>query len=139
MPVNRWSPSRALLTVAASVALWAVIAGLCLLVGSTGHIGFPTQFSYRLEVVLLASLIGAALSSAGVAYQAILRNPLADPFLLGVSSGASLFGYIWQFGFATAILNRFGGESGAALSQLDSGWIIGLICSSRSVIESALS
>jgi iron complex transport system permease protein len=41
-------------------------------------------------MVLLSSLVGAALSAAGVAYQAILRNPLAEPYLLGVSSGASL-------------------------------------------------
>jgi iron complex transport system permease protein len=45
----------------------------------------------------LASLIGAALGASGVVYQAILRNPLADPYLLGVSTGASLAAYIWRF------------------------------------------
>lgn len=48
-------------------------------------------------MVLLSSLVGAALSAAGVAYQAILRNPLAEPYLLGVSSGASLAAYLWRF------------------------------------------
>ena len=52
--------------------------------------------AYRREMVGLASLVGAALASAGVAYQATLRNPLADPYLLGVSSGAALAAYLWQ-------------------------------------------
>ena len=47
----------------------------------------------RLPRVLLGALVGAALASAGVAFQAVLRNPLADPFLLGVSGGA-LFGRV---------------------------------------------
>jgi iron complex transport system permease protein len=50
----------------------------------------------RLQSVLSASLIGFALALAGVAYQAILRNPLADPYLLGVSSGATLAAYLWH-------------------------------------------
>ncbi len=44
----------------------------------------------RLPRVLLAALVGAALSAAGAAFQALLRNPLADPFILGVSGGAAL-------------------------------------------------
>lgn len=44
----------------------------------------------RLPRVLLAALVGGALSLAGVAFQGIFRNPLADPYLLGVASGASL-------------------------------------------------
>jgi len=44
----------------------------------------------RLPRVLLAALVGAALSGAGVAFQATLRNPLADPYILGVSGGAAL-------------------------------------------------
>jgi len=44
----------------------------------------------RLPRVLLAALVGAALSGAGVAFQAALRNPLADPYILGVSGGAAL-------------------------------------------------
>jgi iron complex transport system permease protein len=44
----------------------------------------------RLPRVLLAVIVGAALSVAGTAYQALLRNPLADPYILGVSSGAAL-------------------------------------------------
>ena len=44
----------------------------------------------RLPRALLAGLVGAALSLSGVTFQAVLRNPLADPYLLGVSGGAAL-------------------------------------------------
>jgi iron complex transport system permease protein len=47
-------------------------------------------FTVRLPRLLLAILVGAALAVAGAAYQALLRNPLADPYVLGVSSGAAL-------------------------------------------------
>src|SRR5439155_21923833 len=105
------------MTILASAAVWAVVATLCLMVGST-DIGWPTagQFRYRIEVVLLASLVGAALSAAGVTYQAVLRNPLADPYLLGVSSGAALFAYLWHMPALSGILLSLGyGQQ--ALSQ----------------------
>ncbi len=54
-------------------------------------------FGIRLPRILLAGLIGGALAGAGVVFQAILRNPLAEPYVLGVSSGAAL-------GAATGIL-----------------------------------
>jgi iron complex transport system permease protein len=44
----------------------------------------------RLPRVLMAIVVGAALAVAGAAYQALLRNPLADPGILGISSGAAL-------------------------------------------------
>ncbi|MFC9787542.1 FecCD family ABC transporter permease [Rhodococcus sp. NPDC127528] len=44
----------------------------------------------RLPRVVLGALVGATLAIAGAAYQGVFRNPLADPFLLGVSSGAGL-------------------------------------------------
>jgi len=44
----------------------------------------------RLPRLLLAGLVGASLALAGVVFQALLRNPLADPFVLGVSGGAAL-------------------------------------------------
>jgi iron complex transport system permease protein len=46
----------------------------------------------RLPRVALALGVGASLSTAGVIFQALLRNPLADPFVLGVSGGAALGG-----------------------------------------------
>lgn len=44
----------------------------------------------RVPRVLLGASVGAALALAGASYQAILRNPLAEPYLLGVSNGAAL-------------------------------------------------
>jgi iron complex transport system permease protein len=72
--------------------------------------------SVRMPRTLLAVLVGAALGLAGTLMQALTRNPLADPGLLGVSAGAafaivfsitvlgvsSLYGYIW-FAFAGAL------------------------------------
>ena len=44
----------------------------------------------RLPRVVLAALVGATLAAAGAAYQGVFRNPLADPYLLGVAAGAGL-------------------------------------------------
>lgn len=80
-----------------SVLLWAALASTCLLVGSTGW-GIPTEALLRarlIDNVLPASLIGAGLAVAGVIYQSLLRNPLADPYLLGVASGATLGKVVW--------------------------------------------
>ncbi|MFC1907875.1 FecCD family ABC transporter permease [Chloroflexota bacterium] len=44
----------------------------------------------RLPRVILAGLVGAALAIAGATYQGLFRNPLADPYLIGVAQGASL-------------------------------------------------
>ncbi|HEX9759630.1 MAG TPA: iron ABC transporter permease [Candidatus Acidoferrales bacterium] len=47
-------------------------------------------FELRLPRILLGILVGASLAVAGAGFQALLRNPLADPYVLGVSSGAAL-------------------------------------------------
>lgn len=47
-------------------------------------------FNLRLPRIVLAMFVGAALSVAGTSFQALLRNPLADPYVLGVSSGAAV-------------------------------------------------
>lgn len=47
-------------------------------------------YSIRLPRVLLAGLVGAGLAVSGAALQGLFRNPLADPQLIGVSSGAAL-------------------------------------------------
>ena len=46
--------------------------------------------NFRIPRVLMSVLVGAVLSVCGAAYQSIFRNPLTDPYILGVSSGASL-------------------------------------------------
>lgn len=47
-------------------------------------------FSVRLPRILFAGIVGAALSLGGVVFQALLRNPLADPYVLGISGGSAL-------------------------------------------------
>ena len=47
-------------------------------------------FDIRLPRVVLAALVGGALATSGATYQGLLRNPLADPYLIGISSGAAL-------------------------------------------------
>lgn len=44
----------------------------------------------RLPRIILAGLVGAALAAAGATYQGLFRNPLADPYLIGVAQGAAL-------------------------------------------------
>jgi len=63
------------------------------IIGSTDSL--PSNYALivneiRLPRILLAILVGAALSVAGAGFQALLRNPLADPYVLGVSSGAAV-------------------------------------------------
>jgi iron complex transport system permease protein len=61
----------------------------------------------RLPRVAGAALVGAALAVAGVLFQGLLRNPLADPFLLGTSSGAALgatIGFVIPGVFAAQLL-----------------------------------
>lgn len=65
----------------------------------------------RLPRVVFAAAVGAALASAGAVFQAVLRNPLADPYILGISGGAALGG--------TLVL-AVGGGAFAGLGEL--GW-----------------
>ena len=65
-----------------------------------GHLGLPVEavprlhdaivWDLRLPRVLTAAAVGAGLALAGAVMQSLTRNPLADPYLLGLSSGASL-------------------------------------------------
>ena len=73
-------------------------------------------FNIRLPRILLGVLVGASLSVAGSGFQALLRNPLADPYVLGVSSGAAL-GAILSLGAPSFItpLAAFAG-AGAAIA-----------------------
>ncbi len=70
-----------------------------ILLNGTGLFHFARQWDptdeliilqLRLPVVIGAGLVGMALSVAGVLFQGMLRNPLADPYLIGTSSGAAL-------------------------------------------------
>jgi iron complex transport system permease protein len=67
----------------------------------------------RLPRIMLAGLAGFSLSLGGLVFQALLRNPLADPFILGVSSGSAfgaILGIIFGLSFSLGIpLMSFGG------------------------------
>ena len=97
--------TRLVLTVAGFGALAVATCVLAPLVGSSsinlrrafdssilfaGNVDAHNLFIARLPRVLAGALVGAALASSGVVFQALLRNPLATPFTLGVSAGASL-------------------------------------------------
>ncbi|GAA2047755.1 MULTISPECIES: FecCD family ABC transporter permease [Streptomyces] len=68
--------------------LWAALTGGTLPAGDLT--GYQIIWEVRTPRVLLAVVIGAGLSVVGVTVQALVRNALADPFVLGVSSGASV-------------------------------------------------
>ena len=75
------------------LVLTALALGLRLLVEPGGGLGLPQDrviWGLRLDRAAAAIVVGVALGSAGVALQAMLRNPLASPDLLGMSAGAVL-------------------------------------------------
>ncbi|MBI2395137.1 MAG: iron ABC transporter permease [Deltaproteobacteria bacterium] len=89
---------RALLVVAALCAVAAVVAAIAVgePVDWSRALTDPTSvdhaivFGARVPRVLLGLLVGAGLATTGAAYQGLLRNPLAEPYVLGVSGGAAL-------------------------------------------------
>ncbi|MFI1941142.1 FecCD family ABC transporter permease [Streptomyces purpureus] len=77
----------------------------------------------RLPRVLLGAVVGAGLAVVGTVLQALVRNPLADPYLLGISSGASagvvvviVFGLGSGLGLATSLTMPAGAFAGALLA-----------------------
>jgi iron complex transport system permease protein len=104
----------------AAAEIWAGVWAH--LTGAASPLGREQEviiFGLRLPRVALAAGVGAALAMAGAAFQALLRNPLADPYILGVSSGAAL-GSILGLMFAGQIpLSRpLCGFAGAAAATL---------------------
>ena len=82
--------------------------------------GFFIQ-EYRLPKIVTAILSGMALSAAGLQMQTMFRNPLADPFILGINSGASL-------GVALAIMGA-GLAGGLFIPALSAAGSLGLVAS----------
>ncbi|HEX8175438.1 MAG TPA: iron ABC transporter permease [Pyrinomonadaceae bacterium] len=74
-------------------------------------------FDIRLPRIVLAATVGASLAAAGAGYQALLRNPLAEPYLLGISNGAAVGTMIALVFFGTMEWSRpvmaFAGALGA--------------------------
>lgn len=71
----------------------------------------------RLPRIVLAGLAGMALATSGATLQAVLRNPLVDPFILGISSGAA-FGCALTIGFAPFIPLQAAAFLGGGLAVL---------------------
>lgn len=95
------TPRRFTTLVAVAAVVWLLTIAAAPLIGSTqidlwravadrDSVDAQILFRARLPRVLFAAVVGAALAMSGVAFQAILRNPLASPFTLGISGGASL-------------------------------------------------
>ncbi|MGP8284149.1 MAG: FecCD family ABC transporter permease [Desulfomonilaceae bacterium] len=71
-------------------------------------------FSYRLPRILLACVVGAGLACSGVVFQGVLRNPLADPYIIGIAAGGALGAVVsislfkWNSLFSTSIASFVG-------------------------------
>ncbi len=112
-------PRRVAWLTLACLALLAATAAGALAVGvesidlrrafsDPGSIDAAILFDTRMSRVLLGALVGMALAPSGVAFQALLRNPLADPYVLGVSGGAAVAGtLVIVLGAAAGTLGTF--------------------------------
>lgn len=94
---------------------------------AAGHVLEPIDegivWNYRLTRALVAAACGAGLATCGVVLQSLLRNPLADPYLLGISAGASTGAVL------VAVLGL-----GAGAVSLSAGAFAGAICAFALVI-----
>ncbi len=91
-------------------------------------------FDFRLPKAVTAALVGAALAVAGLQMQTLFRNPLADPFILGISSGASLGVALVVLGIGVggaltfvAGLGLFGNLTLALAASLGAGAVLGAV------------
>ena len=100
------TPGKLIVKIALALGVLAVVMIMCSMVGSekvslnavlgglrnetTTNPDYEIFVRVRLPRIILACLVGAALACSGVVFQALLRNPLADPYILGISSGAGL-------------------------------------------------
>jgi iron complex transport system permease protein len=94
--MSRLSP-RQVAGLAALAALAIIVALLRLMIDrdpTTGDVSLAwpdaSYARFRVTALMIGAIVGSALATAGVLLQALLRNPLASPFILGVSSGAGL-------------------------------------------------
>lgn len=95
--------------------LWAALTGGAISADEVTQ--YQIIWQVRTPRVVLAAVVGAGLSAVGVAVQAMVRNALADPFILGVSSGASVgavsvtvFGALAGFGIYAVSVGAFLGS-----------------------------
>ena len=102
-----------------------------------GSLSNRVLFQLRLPRVLTAGLAGAALALSGLQMQSIFRNPLADPHIMGISSGASLgAALVTMAGASTPLLMGLGTASAAFAGAAASACVI--IAASRRCSSSTL-
>jgi ABC-type Fe3+-siderophore transport system permease subunit len=109
-----------LAAVVAGVAFGGVSLSLSDLWSGHGQGGETARLiaSLRLPRVALAALVGACLALSGAALQALLKNPLADPFLLGISGGASVGAALATLAGASPLLSPVAAFVGATGSSV---------------------
>jgi iron complex transport system permease protein len=81
-------------------------------------------FEIRLPRILLAASVGASLATAGAGYQALLRNPLAEPYLLGISNGAAVGTMVALVFFGTGQISEWMRPVMAFVGALTSTFIV---------------
>ncbi|MGI6496404.1 MAG: FecCD family ABC transporter permease [Kiritimatiellia bacterium] len=116
------------------------ISALCVFIGPhftlPGAGGLPANLlAMRLCRVATAFAVGAALASSGVVFQAVLRNPLADPYVLGVSAGAAL-GAAATIVSGIAAASPFALPAGAFLAAVVSLALVVALSSGRRAVSS---
>lgn len=134
----RISPQQAWLITAHEIG---IRLGLNLQPGDWTSAQFQIVWRVRMPRVLLAAFAGAGLALVGVAMQAMVRNPLADPYLLGVSSGASVgavsviaFGALAFAGELALPLGAFGGALAACTAVYFLAYANGRLQASRLIL-----
>jgi iron complex transport system permease protein len=105
-------------------AVWQVVVDHIFGHPDTNSVADEIVWEIRFPRVLLAAVVGAALTTAGTVVQALVRNALADPFLLGVSSGASV-------GAAAVLL--FGAFASLGVWALSAGSVLGALAAMAAV------
>lgn len=115
--------------------------GMDLQPGEWSTAQFQIVWRVRMPRVLLAALVGAGLALVGVAMQSMVRNPLADPYLLGVSSGASVgavsvlaFGALAFAGDLALPLGAFGGALTACVAVYFLAYANGRLLATRLIL-----
>ncbi len=143
----RRSPARRLALAVAALAAATVLAAVvalfvgsaaipargvvAALVGRGGDVAGVVVLGLRLPRIAAALLAGGALAVAGVGFQALTRNPLADPSILGVASGAAFAVVVAQlFGVGTTMMAVLGLTAFAFAGALVAAGIVYLIAAS---------
>jgi len=90
------------LSIGSSGSSFKAVLNLLLQIGETDSTTAAIIWQIRLPRVILAFLVGATLSLGGLVFQALLRNPLAEPYILGISGGSAIgaiLGIIFGFSY----------------------------------------